>query len=68
MVLANVCVCVCVDIPALVMTLAMMGKLCMQITVFVSLLYSIELFPTVIRYVTHTHSHTHRQFKYVCFH
>ncbi|XP_062302515.1 si:dkey-190l8.2 isoform X1 [Osmerus eperlanus] len=37
------------DIPALVMTLAMAGKLCMQITVFVSLLYSIELFPTVIR-------------------
>ncbi|KPP66088.1 solute carrier family 22 member 13-like, partial [Scleropages formosus] len=37
------------DIPALVMTLALMGKLCMQTTVFVSLLYGIELFPTVIR-------------------
>ncbi|XP_052010154.1 solute carrier family 22 member 13-like [Xyrauchen texanus] len=37
------------DMPALVMTLAMMGKLCMQSTTCVSLLYGIELFPTVIR-------------------
>ncbi|MBN3306959.1 S226A protein, partial [Amia calva] len=39
----------CVDMPALVLTLALMGKLCMQTTVFVSVLYGIELFPTVIR-------------------
>lgn len=38
------------DIPALVMTLALMGKLCMQSTYCVSVLYGIELFPTVIRY------------------
>ncbi|XP_055721496.1 solute carrier family 22 member 6-like [Salvelinus fontinalis] len=37
------------DIPALVMTLALVGKLCMQTTVFVSVLYGIELFPTLIR-------------------
>ncbi|XP_066569171.1 solute carrier family 22 member 6 isoform X2 [Amia ocellicauda] len=36
------------DMPALVLTLALMGKLCMQTTVFVSVLYGIELFPTVI--------------------
>lgn len=38
------------DMPALVMTLALMGKLCMQYTYGVSMLYGIELFPTVIRY------------------
>ncbi|XP_026104369.1 solute carrier family 22 member 8-like isoform X2 [Carassius auratus] len=37
------------DVPALVMTLALMGKLCMQYTYCVSMLYGIELFPTVIR-------------------
>ncbi|XP_056122353.1 solute carrier family 22 member 6 isoform X2 [Rhinichthys klamathensis goyatoka] len=37
------------DMPALVMSLALMGKLCMQSTTCVSLLYGIELFPTVIR-------------------
>ncbi|XP_071222879.1 solute carrier family 22 member 13-like isoform X4 [Salvelinus alpinus] len=37
------------DVPGLVMTLALVGKLCMQTTVFVSLLYGIELFPTLIR-------------------
>ncbi|XP_067223226.1 si:dkey-190l8.2 isoform X2 [Chanodichthys erythropterus] len=37
------------DMPALVMTLALMGKLCMQSTSCVSVLYGIELFPTVIR-------------------
>ncbi|XP_076834296.1 solute carrier family 22 member 13 [Brachyhypopomus gauderio] len=37
------------QIPALVMALALMGKLCVQATVCVSLLYGIELFPTVIR-------------------
>uniref|UniRef100_W5NL01 Solute carrier family 22 member 13-like n=1 Tax=Lepisosteus oculatus TaxID=7918 RepID=W5NL01_LEPOC len=37
------------DMPSLVMALALIGKLCMQTTVFVSLLYGIELFPTVIR-------------------
>ncbi|XP_052001876.1 solute carrier family 22 member 6 [Xyrauchen texanus] len=37
------------DMPVLVMTLALMGKLCMQSTTCVSLLYGIELFPTVIR-------------------
>eukprot|EP00067_Danio_rerio_P042971 XP_021328874.1 solute carrier family 22 member 8-like isoform X3 [Danio rerio] len=37
------------NMPALVMTLALMGKLCMQSTYCVSTLYGIELFPTVIR-------------------
>uniref|UniRef100_A0A4W4GFY4 Major facilitator superfamily (MFS) profile domain-containing protein n=2 Tax=Electrophorus electricus TaxID=8005 RepID=A0A4W4GFY4_ELEEL len=37
------------QIPALVMALALMGKLCVQATTCVSLLYGIELFPTVIR-------------------
>ncbi|XP_012692321.1 solute carrier family 22 member 8 [Clupea harengus] len=37
------------DLPPLVMTLALMAKLCMQSTSCVSLLYGIELFPTVIR-------------------
>ncbi|XP_041704371.1 solute carrier family 22 member 13 [Coregonus clupeaformis] len=37
------------DVPGLVMALALVGKLCMQTTVFVSLLYGIELFPTLIR-------------------
>ncbi|KAJ7988683.1 hypothetical protein DPEC_G00311770 [Dallia pectoralis] len=37
------------DIPVLVMALALIGKLCMQTTIFVTLLYGIELFPTVIR-------------------
>ncbi|XP_072545769.1 solute carrier family 22 member 13 [Salminus brasiliensis] len=37
------------DIPALVMALALIGKLCVQATTCVSLLYGIELFPTVIR-------------------
>lgn len=38
------------DMPALVMILALMGKLCMHSTSCVSVLYGIELFPTVIRY------------------
>ncbi|KAL7873381.1 hypothetical protein AOLI_G00124520 [Acnodon oligacanthus] len=37
------------DIPALVMALALLGKLCVQATTCVSLLYGIELFPTIIR-------------------
>ncbi|KAG9268476.1 solute carrier family 22 member 13-like [Astyanax mexicanus] len=37
------------EIPALVMALALTGKLCVQATTCVSLLYGIELFPTVIR-------------------
>ncbi|XP_066497998.1 si:dkey-190l8.2 [Hoplias malabaricus] len=37
------------NIPALVMAFALMGKLCVQATTCVSLLYGIELFPTVIR-------------------
>nr|XP_014053747.1 unnamed protein product [Salmo salar] len=36
-------------VPGLVMALALVGKLCMQTSVFVSLLYGIELFPTLIR-------------------
>ncbi|XP_036818753.1 uncharacterized protein LOC110505917 isoform X2 [Oncorhynchus mykiss] len=36
-------------VPGLVITLALVGKLCMQTTVFVSVLYGIELFPTLIR-------------------
>ncbi|XP_071780963.1 solute carrier family 22 member 13 [Centroberyx gerrardi] len=35
--------------PVLVMSLALLGKLCMLTVVFVSLLYGIELFPTVVR-------------------
>ncbi|CDQ98744.1 unnamed protein product, partial [Oncorhynchus mykiss] len=44
-----VCVCVCIAVPGLVMALALVGKLCMQTSVFVFLLYGIELFPTLIR-------------------
>ncbi|XP_064809246.1 solute carrier family 22 member 13-like [Oncorhynchus masou masou] len=36
-------------VPGLVMALALVGKLCMQTTVFVCVLYGIELFPTLIR-------------------
>nr|XP_014350852.1 PREDICTED: solute carrier family 22 member 13-like isoform X2 [Latimeria chalumnae] len=36
-------------IPSLVMALALIGKFFIQTTVFVSLLYGIELFPTLIR-------------------
>ncbi|XP_042186189.1 solute carrier family 22 member 13 [Oncorhynchus tshawytscha] len=36
-------------VPGLVMALALVGKLCMQTSVFVSVLYGIELFPTLIR-------------------
>ncbi|XP_061086562.1 si:dkey-190l8.2 isoform X2 [Conger conger] len=37
------------NVPALVMGFALMGKLCVQITTCVTILYTIELFPTVIR-------------------
>ncbi|KAG5855909.1 hypothetical protein ANANG_G00001980 [Anguilla anguilla] len=37
------------DAPALVMGLALMGKLCIQTTTCVTVLYGIELFPTIIR-------------------
>ncbi|XP_041710447.1 solute carrier family 22 member 13 isoform X1 [Coregonus clupeaformis] len=37
------------DVPGLVMALALVGKLCVQTTVFVSALYCVELFPTLIR-------------------
>ncbi|KAM4601685.1 solute carrier family 22 member 6 [Polymixia lowei] len=37
------------DQPVVVMGLALLGKLCILTTVLVSLLYSIELFPTVVR-------------------
>lgn len=35
--------------PVLVMSLALLGKLCMLAAIFISILYSIELFPTVVR-------------------
>uniref|UniRef100_A0A3Q3X5J4 Uncharacterized protein n=1 Tax=Mola mola TaxID=94237 RepID=A0A3Q3X5J4_MOLML len=35
--------------PILVMSLALLGKLCMLAAIFTSVLYSIELFPTVVR-------------------
>ncbi|KAM7375571.1 hypothetical protein PAMA_014603 [Pampus argenteus] len=35
--------------PALVMFLALLGKLCILAAIFISTLYSIELFPTVVR-------------------
>ncbi|XP_007892203.1 solute carrier family 22 member 13 [Callorhinchus milii] len=38
-----------IDMPFLIMALALLGKLCVQTSCFVSTLYNIELFPTVIR-------------------
>ncbi|XP_028998593.1 solute carrier family 22 member 13 [Betta splendens] len=35
--------------PVLVMSLALMGKLCILAAIFISTLYSIELFPTTVR-------------------
>ncbi|XP_078101601.1 solute carrier family 22 member 13 [Sander vitreus] len=35
--------------PVLVMSLALLGKLCILTATFISVLYSIELFPTVVR-------------------
>ncbi|XP_021167030.2 organic cation transporter-like protein isoform X1 [Fundulus heteroclitus] len=41
--------------PALVMGLALLGKLCILAATFISVLYCIELFPTVVRYKTALH-------------
>lgn len=35
--------------PAVTMSLALLGKLCILASIFVSVLYSIELFPTMVR-------------------
>lgn len=32
------------------MSLALLGKLCILASIFISILYCIELFPTVVRY------------------
>lgn len=41
------------------MCLALLGKLCILAAIFITVLYGIELFPTVVRYApTHTHTHT----------
>ena len=46
----QVFVCPCAAEPKLVLSLALLGKLCVLGAGFITILYSIELFPTVVRY------------------
>lgn len=44
--------------PVLVISLALLGKLCILVVILITTLYSIELFPTTVRYSTSTTSPT----------
>lgn len=49
----QVMVCSSAAEPKLVLSLALLGKLCILSAIFIGILYSIELFPTMVRYACH---------------